>query len=361
MAGEAGLPHLPPPAGVTLGFQGRDSNARDELALSSDAGSRGCRQSIVGQGASLYFRRMPERSGAARRLLLAVFVGVGGVVLTATPALALGGSGLSPLVPDGRSENGHRIYELYTYLISPFAIFVFLLVEILLLLIIIRFRRRTQASDYKPPQWHGNRWFEIGWTIVPFLILCVIGYASFVELQKDFVRPADSVTDLDITVSAHQFGWIYTYPEGFKVTSEGLTATPLVIPTGKLVRLRLQSTDVIHSYWVVDLTGKTDTVPGYDNYTWLKVGQPGKWRGECAELCGTGHYTMQISVQAMAPDDYQAWVADQVTKSKATPSPSAASSPAAGASPAPGASPSPSTAGSASPSAKPSVSPSASP
>ena len=308
---------------------------------------------------------MPERSGAARRLLLAAFVGVGGVVLTATPALALGGSGLSPLVPDGRSENGHRIYELYTYLISPFAIFVFLLVEILLLLIIIRFRRRTQASDYKPPQWHGNRWFEIGWTIVPFLILCVIGYASFVELQKDFVRPADSVTDLDITVSAHQFGWIYTYPEGFKVTSEGLTATPLVIPTGKLVRLRLQSTDVIHSYWVVDLTGKTDTVPGYDNYTWLKVGQPGKWRGECAELCGTGHYTMQISVQAMTPEDYQAWVADQVTKSKATPSPSAASSPAAGASPAPGASASPSTTGStspsASPSAKPSVSPSASP
>jgi cytochrome c oxidase subunit 2 len=304
---------------------------------------------------------MPERSRAARRLLLAAFVGLAAVALTATPALALGGTGLSPLVPDGRSENGHNIYWLYTYLISPFAIFVFVLVEVLLLLIIIRFRRRRQPTDYKPPQWHGNRWFEISWTIVPFLILCVIGYYSFVELQRDFVRPADSVTDLDITVSAHQFGWTYTYPEGFKVSSEGLSATPMVIPTGKLVRLRMQSTDVIHSYWVPDLTGKTDTVPGYDNYTWLKVGQPGKWRGECAELCGTGHYTMQILVQAMAPDDYQTWVADQVTKSKATPSPSASASPGAAASPSPGASPSPSGAASTSPSASPSARPSASP
>jgi cytochrome c oxidase subunit 2 len=304
---------------------------------------------------------MPERSGAARRLLLAAFVGVGTVLLTAAPALALGGSGLSPLVPDGRSENGHNIYWLYTYLISPLALIVFVGVEVLLLLVIIRFRRRRQPTDYKPPQWHGNRWFEIGWTVVPFLILCVIGYYSFVELQRDFVRPADSVTDLDITVSAHQFGWTYTYPEGFKVSSEGLSSTPLVIPTGKLVRLRMQSTDVIHSYWVPDLTGKTDTVPGYDNYMWLKVGQPGKWRGECAELCGTGHYTMQILVQAMSSGDYQTWVSDQMTKAKATASPSASASPAAGASPGPSPAASPSASPSARPSAVPSASPSASP
>jgi cytochrome c oxidase subunit II len=302
---------------------------------------------------------MPERSGAAWRLLLATLLGVGALALTATPALAAGGTGLSPLVPDGASANGHRIYDLYTYLISPFALFVFFLVEILLLIVIIRFRRRRQPTDYKPPQWHGNRWFEVSWTIGPFLILCVIGFFSFRELQQDFVKPADSVTDLDITVSAHQFGWAYTYPEGFQVHSEGLSATPLIIPTGKLVRMRMQSTDVIHSYWVPDLTGKTDTVPGYDNYMWLKVDQPGKWRGECAELCGTGHYTMQILVQAMSPDDYQAWVNDQVAKSKASPSPSASASPAAGASPAPSASASPAAGAATTPSASPGASPAA--
>jgi cytochrome c oxidase subunit II len=121
----------------------------------------------------------------------------------------------------------------------------------------------------------------------------------------------------------------------------------------------MQATDVIHSYWVPDLTGKTDTVPGYDNYMWYKVSEPGKWRGECAELCGTGHYTMQILVQAMTPDDYQAWVSDQVAKAKATPAPSASPSAAAGvASPSPGASPgasaSPSPGGSPSPSVSPS-------
>lgn len=314
----------------------------------------------------------------AWRLLLAASLGVLAVALTATSALAAGGgSGLNPLVPDGASTNGHRIYELYTYLISPFALFVFLLVEILLVIVIIRFRRRRQPPDYRAPQWHGNRWFEISWTIGPFLILCLIGFFSFRELQQDFVRPADSVTDLDITVSAHQFGWTYTYPEGFKVNSEGLSATPMVIPTGKLVRMRMQSTDVIHSFWVPDLTGKTDTVPGYDNYMWLQAREPGKWRGECAELCGTGHYTMQILVQAMTPDDYQAWVAEQVAKSKASPSPSPSANPGAAASPAPATSASPAAGASASPgtspaasagsspsanpSASPSVSPSASP
>jgi cytochrome c oxidase subunit II len=304
---------------------------------------------------------MPERPGGVRRLLLAVLVGLGFVVLTATPALALGGTGTSPLVPDGRSENGHRIYELYTYLVSPFALLVFFLVEILLLIVIVRFRRRRQPTGYQPPQWHGNRWFELSWTIVPFLILCVIGYASFRTLQNDFVRPADSVTDLDITVTGFQFGWTYSYPDGFKVTSNGLQATAMVIPTGKLVRLRMQSTDVIHSWWVPDLTGKTDTVPGYDNYTWLKVGEPGKWRGECAELCGTGHYTMQILVEAVSPEDYQTWVNDQVAKSKASPSPGASASPSASASPAAGAQATPSPSASASTAGAPARSPGASP
>jgi len=129
--------------------------------------------------------------------LFALLLGVAAAAL-ATPAFALGGSGLRPTVPDGVSENGHRIYDLYTYLISPFGIFVFVLVEALLLIIILRFRRSRQRPDYQPPQWHGNRWLEIGWTVIPFLILVVIGAFSFIELQRDFVRPADSVTDLDL-------------------------------------------------------------------------------------------------------------------------------------------------------------------
>jgi cytochrome c oxidase subunit 2 len=92
-----------------------------------------------------------------------------------------------------------------------------------------------------------------------------------------------------------------------------------VVPTNTLVKLQFRATDVIHSWWVPAISGKTDAVPGYDNFSWLKIANPGQWKGECAELCGVGHASMQIVVQAMGPSDYEAWVAKQ----KASASPSA--------------------------------------
>src|SRR5262249_31589248 len=145
---------------------------------------------------------------------------------------------------------------------------------------------------YVPTQTHGNPRLEIAWTLGPALVIGLIGWFSFNELQTDFLVQGDTIaanqgpTDLAITVSSHQFGWIYTYPEGFRVASEGLDAAsnPLVVPTGALVRLTLQSTDVIHGFWVPEIMGKTDLVPGYDNFTWFKISEPGEWRGQCTEL-----------------------------------------------------------------------------
>jgi cytochrome c oxidase subunit 2 len=276
--------------------------------------------------------------------LVLIFLG-----LAASPAMAA--SGLNPLLPDAVSQNGHDLYVLYNIISIP-ALVVFALVEGLLLIIIIRDRRARRGPDYQPPQTHGNRTLEIAWTLAPAVLLIVIGALAFNVLQTDFVRPADAVTDQDITIEGHQFGWTYTYlPQGVQVTSEGQQAdsSPLVIPTGKLVRLRMQSRDVIHSWWVPELMGKTDLVPGYDNFTWVRVAQPGEWRGECAELCGQGHYTMQIRVKAVTPDDFDAWIAQQKAKTAATPKPAASPSPSAGASP----SPSPSPRASASPSPSP--------
>jgi cytochrome c oxidase subunit 2 len=86
------------------------------------------------------------------------------------------------------------------------------------------------------------------------------------------------------------------------------------------------------------ISGKTDAVPGYDNYSWLKISQPGMWRGECAELCGAGHSNMQIIVQAMDQPAYDQWMAKQVAALHPTPSPKPSPSP----SPKPSPSPSPS-------------------
>jgi cytochrome c oxidase subunit 2 len=150
-------------------------------------------------------------------------------------------------------------------------------------------------------------------------------------------------------VSGHQFGWVFKYPQGFSVRSDGLNATPMVIPTNKLVRLELNSIDVIHGFWVPDLTGKTDLVPGYTNYTWLKVSQTGEWRGQCTELCGSGHYSMQLRVKAVSQSDFDTWAAQQQAagqrgaSQQATQQASAArtASPAGGSSPASSPSPSP--------------------
>jgi cytochrome c oxidase subunit II len=281
-----------------------------------------------------------------RRMLLVAPL----VTIPLLPAPALAATGLNPLLPPGVSPNGQNLYDLYVLISIP-ALVVFFLVETLLLTIIIRDRRRRQSPDYRPPQWHGNTRLEILWTILPFLVLVAIGALSFNVLQRDFQRPTDAATDLDISVSAHQFGWTFAYPEGFAVTSEGLQAAdnPMVVPVGKLVRLKLNAEDVIHGFWVPDITGKTDAVPGYDNYMWFKIDQPGEWRGECTELCGDGHANMQIRVKAVSQSDYDAWVAEH--KAKASPSPSARAS----------ASPSPSASASASPSPSPSASASPSP
>jgi len=283
------------------------------------------------------------RSRLLRRLALAAPLVT--IPLLPAPALAAG-SGLSPLLPFGVSPNGHDLYDLYNLISIP-AIIVFVLVEALLLTIILRDRRKRQRPDYRPPQWHGNTRLEIAWTVLPLLLMVAIGVLSFNELQKDFQQPFGTPSDLEINVTAHQFGWAYAYPQGFAVTSEGEAAVqPLVVPTGRLVRLKLDSDDVIHSWWVPDIGGKTDAVPGYDNFTWFDIGQAGQYRGQCTELCGVGHNTMQIMVKAVSPDEFDTWVAQQKAK-QAQPSPSPSPSPAA---------PSPSPAASAS--AKPSPSPS---
>lgn len=263
-----------------------------------------------------------------RTLTPALLMAVAGTLLMALPAAAAG-SGISPVPPDGVSENGRDVHFLYNVISIP-AILIFLLVEGLLLYVIVKFRRKAQPAGYVPPQTHGNTTLEIVWTVVPFLILVGIGAASFFYLQKDF-QATELHPDMQLNVSGRQFGWDYQYPEGFSVASDGLDPAPMVVPTGKLIRLKLHSDNVIHSWWVPEITGKTDLVPGYDNYTWMKIDQPGEWRGQCAELCGAGHYTMQLRVKAVGQSEYDSWVrqqqADAAKPKPAGSSPSASPSP----------------------------------
>jgi cytochrome c oxidase subunit II len=272
-----------------------------------------------------------------------------GLVLGAVALSGCGIGGLSPIFPTPVSPNGQDIYTTYELISIP-AIIIFLGVEASLLWVVIKYRRNRLPAEYVPPQIHGNTRLEVVWTVIPLLVVLAIAGGSFHTLQKDF-QPVDA-SNYTIVVSGHQFGWDYTYPEGFTVHQEGTLAgdvTPMVVPVGRLIRLQFEGTDVIHSWWVPAISGKTDAVPGYDNYSWLKIDQTGQWRGECAELCGVGHSTMQIIVKAVSESDFQAWVQQQL-QAKNSPSPSP--------SPSPPPSPSPSASPSASPSGSPSASPS---
>ncbi len=273
----------------------------------------------------------------------------------------------NPNVPRGVSRNGQDIYALYLLISIPAAV-VFIGVEGLLLVIIWKWRRTKLPSDYRPPQWSGHTFLELGWTVVPFLIVTLVGAASFHVMQQDEVVPAASEGTVEIHIVAHQFGWKYEYSNGVVIDQElGDPAAAMVIPVGRFIRIRLDSTDVIHSFWVPAITGKTDAVPGYSNYTWMKVNEPGQWRGQCTELCGVDHAQMLIDVKAVPETDFQAWLHNEkLMQSQPSPKASPAASPKPPvASPSPGASPSPSAgpspAGSPSPSASPSPSGSPSP
>ncbi len=241
--------------------------------------------------------------------------------LAILPAAFLLGSceapgGISPIFPTPVSPNGQGIFNTYIGISIP-AIIIFVGVEAALLWVVIKYRRSRQPADYVPPQIHGNTRLEWAWTAAPLIVVLAIAGYSFNELQKDF-QPVSNY-DFEIVVSGHQFGWNYEYPQGFTIHQEGTLAgdvTPFVVPVNKLIRLRVQGTDVIHSWWVPAISGKTDAVPGYDNFTWLKVDRVGTWRGECAELCGAGHSTMQIIVQSMSQYDYDVWVRKQQAAQK---------------------------------------------
>ena len=254
-------------------------------------------------------------SGRARALIT-----IHGLAAVALLSSSCDIGGLHPIFPNPVSPNGQDIYNTYIGISIP-AIIIFLGVELALLWVVLRYRRSTQPANYVPPQVHGNTMLEIVWTAIPLVIVLAIAGYSFVELQRDF-QPISN-QQMTVIVSGHQFGWNYDYGNGVVVHQEGtLTGdvTPFVVPTQTLVKLQFRGTDVIHSWWVPAISGKTDAVPGYDNFSWLKIDQPGTWRGECAELCGSGHYSMQIIVQAMNQPDFNNWMDQQ--KAAASPSPS---------------------------------------
>jgi cytochrome c oxidase subunit 2 len=170
----------------------------------------------------------------------------------------------------------------------------------------IRFRERP-GHDHNPVQTHGNAVLEVSWTIIPFLILAVMAVPT-VAMIFNLAKVPKGPDVVHISVEGRQWFWQYQYTDkaaGF------YTANEMHIPINRPVFLTLTSNNVIHSFWVPELAGKKDVVPGHPNTLTIEASRPGTFLGQCAEYCGMSHANMRLRVVAQTQSDYDAWVASQ--------------------------------------------------
>jgi cytochrome c oxidase subunit II len=259
-----------------------------------------------------------------RKIVAIALLVVAGALLLPPVALA---NFITPKA--GGSPNANEIDSLYKIILYIAAV-VFVVVEGALLYSVIRFRAKKSRVA---AQIHGNTPLEIGWTVAAALILVVLTVVTFVKLPSIINPPnssasasflSASVTEpsppngkkLTICVQGRQFIWRYTYGNGC-LNNAFAAKLPysyqeMYVPARTTVILDIQSTDVIHSWWVPSLGGKVDAVPGYTTYTWFKAPKAGAlYHGRCAQLCGRQHAYMTALVRVLSPSAYQQWVSNQ--------------------------------------------------
>jgi cytochrome c oxidase subunit 2 len=258
-----------------------------------------------------------------------------GVLSAALAACALASLVLAPAAmanfftpKSGGSPNANQIASLYKIILWLGAV-VFVLVEAALAYSVLRFRARRAAAA---AQIHGNTSLEISWTVAAALILVVLTVVTFIKLPGIVNAPNSnrgvvlsaattqptppSGKQVTICVQGRQFIWRYIY--GSDCSSNSFASKlpysyeEMWAPAGETVVLRIQSSDVVHSWWVPSLGGKVDAVPGYTTYTWFKAPRAGaQYHGQCAQLCGRSHAAMIALVKVVSPAQFQAWLTQQ--------------------------------------------------
>lgn len=187
---------------------------------------------------------------------------------------------------------------------------VFVFVELGTVFIVWKFRRRHDDDETTlPEQIHGNNRLEIGWTILPAVVLAVVAVFTLVTIFELEKRDDDAIA---IGVEGQQWWWRFTYDIDDDGVVDIVTANEMVIPAGRQVDLSITSNDVIHSFWIPRLNGKRDAVPGRTHTLSLESDAPGYFFGQCTEFCGLSHAEMRMRVVALPPDEYEAWVQEQL-------------------------------------------------
>lgn len=240
-----------------------------------------------------------------------------GVVLACTAlATPLAGCGLSsPMTTLTPKSDFGRVSHTIFLQVLWWDLAIFAVVATVLLVAIRRFRERDPAA--LPPQVRGNARLELAWTIAPAIVLTFIAFPTVTAVFRTQALPPPDA--LRVRVTGHQWWWEFQYPD-LGIT----TASDLHLPAGRPVALEVTSLDVIHSFWVPQLGGKRDTLPGQVNRILLTPATPGVYLGQCAEFCGVSHANMRHAAIVQSAEEFQAWV----TREKAAPAEPAEGSPA---------------------------------
>lgn len=219
---------------------------------------------------------------------------------------------------DAASEVMHGIISLHNLLLVIIAA-ITLLVMGLIFYVIVRFRR---SANPIPSKTSHNTLIEVVWTLLPVLLLVVVAIPSFKLLYLQ-----DKVHEADLTIKATgaQWYWTYEYPDHEGLTFDSLmltdeeaaaageprllaTDTRVVVPVGKVVRVLVTASDVLHA-WAMPAFGiKIDAVPGRLNETWFRAEREGIYYGQCSELCGIRHAFMPIAVEVVSEERFAAWL-----------------------------------------------------
>ena len=249
---------------------------------------------------------MTPRRSRGRRLVL---VAVAALALVLAACSEVDNNGQNSLQP--KSPQSQKIHDLFVPILI-IAIVVGIAITVATVYVALKFRYKKGVNE-NPKQVHGNTRLEIGWTVLPALLLAIIAVPTVATIFDLAENPGPEA--LQVHVVGKQWWWEFKYPD-----AKVVTADELVIPTGRDVFVKLDACEgsgtsktcnVLHSFWVPELAGKKDVVPGQTNTLTLSADKPGTYLGQCAEYCGLSHANMRFRVIAKSPADFQTWLSEQ--------------------------------------------------
>lgn len=223
---------------------------------------------------------------------------------------------IASALPDATPQQA--IYSL-SMLLLVICTVIFVVVSALLAYGLVKYRERKEDALDEPPQVYGSSEIELAWTVIPILLVFIFFLATARTLNAvQNAQPSPGA--VHATVVGHQWWWEIRYPE-LGITTANELHMPASDPAARTpLFIKLESADVAHSFWIPELGGKTDLIPGHPNSMWLEAQTPGTYLGNCAEFCGLQHANMLIRVIVHPPGEFEKWVEAQKRTATAAPS-----------------------------------------